>query len=68
MGYVLKHRPDGTADIVLVQEVADSTVVEANETVPRGNASRDEWAAYAASRGIHVDDEMTRTEIKALVQ
>jgi hypothetical protein len=33
---------------------------------PRGNAGRDEWAAYATSRGYEVDDEWGRDDIRDL--
>jgi hypothetical protein len=35
---------------------------------PRGNASRDAWAAYAASRDIEIEDDMSRDDIVAAVQ
>lgn len=38
-----------------------------DEDRPRGNASRDEWAAYAQSLGIEVPEDAGREEIKALV-
>lgn len=31
---------------------------------PRGNASREVWAEYAASRGVHVTDGMSRNKIR----
>ena len=34
---------------------------------PRGNASRDDWAAYAASRGIEFDENASRDELRAAV-
>ncbi|KUF07185.1 hypothetical protein [Leucobacter sp. G161] len=34
---------------------------------PRGNASRDEFAAYATALGIEFDAEASRDEIRALV-
>lgn len=34
---------------------------------PRGNASRDKWAAYAAARDIEVEDDMNRDDIIAAV-
>lgn len=36
--------------------------------VPAGNASRDDWAAYAVSLGFDVLDEWKRDDIKALIQ
>lgn len=38
----------------------------ATAEVPKGNASRDEWAAYATAQGYDVDDEWTRDEIRDL--
>ena len=35
---------------------------------PRGNASRDEWAAYAAVLGVEVPEDAKRADIKALVE
>ena len=40
----------------------DSGALEA----PKGNASRDEWAAYATSRGYDIDDEWGRDDIRDL--
>lgn len=37
-------------------------------TKPRGNAGRDAWAKYAASKGIEFDDDASRDEIKAAVE
>jgi len=34
---------------------------------PRGNASRGEWAAYAASFGIEVPEAAKRDDIKVLI-
>ena len=33
---------------------------------PKGNAGRDEWAAYATARGYAVDDEWGRDDIRDL--
>lgn len=35
---------------------------------PRGNASRQEWAAYAVSLGVEVTDDMTRNKIRDAAQ
>lgn len=35
---------------------------------PRGNASREEWAAFAVSLGIEVSEDAKRDEIKVLVE
>jgi hypothetical protein len=34
---------------------------------PRGNQSRDDWAAYATGRGIAFDENASRDEIRAAV-
>jgi hypothetical protein len=34
---------------------------------PKGNASRDSWAAYAAQEGVELEDDMTRDDIIAAV-
>lgn len=34
--------------------------------VPRGNASREEWAAYATARGYDIDDGWGRDDIRDL--
>ncbi|HEX7349594.1 hypothetical protein [Brachybacterium sp.] len=36
--------------------------------VPRGNASREVWAEYAASLGIEVPEDAKRDDIKVLVE
>ena len=43
---------------------------ESDESVqpPAGNASRDEWAAFAAGLGIVVEDSTKRDEIRAQVE
>jgi hypothetical protein len=33
---------------------------------PKGNASRDEWAAYAKANGYDVDDDWSRDDIRDL--
>lgn len=68
---VVVNVDDGTAsklgrDWVAVEKAATRPAVEDDGT-PRGNASRDEWAAYAESLGIDVPDEAKRDEIKDLV-
>lgn len=35
---------------------------------PKGNASRDEWAAYADSLGVEYDEGAGREDIKAAVE
>lgn len=35
---------------------------------PKGNASREEWAAYAAQVGVEVPDGATRNEIRDAVK
>jgi hypothetical protein len=44
-------------------EADESSVLER----PAGNASREDWAAYAAQEGVDVTDEMKREDIKAAV-
>jgi hypothetical protein len=44
------------------QEEAPVTVEK-----PRGNASREAWAEYAVSLGVHVGDDLSRDDIKNLV-
>lgn len=34
---------------------------------PAGNASREDWAAFAAQEGVEVNDNMKRDDIKAAV-
>lgn len=36
-------------------------------SLPPGNGSREAWAAYAASLGLTVTDDLARNEIRALV-
>ncbi len=52
----------------MAEQVAatDATVSGDTQEAPKGNASRDEWAAYAAARGYEIDDEWTRDEIRDL--
>jgi hypothetical protein len=47
---------------------SEADTVEGSETVevPKGNASREEWAAYAAALGHEVDDEWGRDDIRDL--
>jgi hypothetical protein len=35
---------------------------------PRGNASRDDWAAYATGRGVEFDEQASQREIRAAVE
>ena len=48
----------------------DWLLVEAHESdgAPKGNASRDEWAAYATGLGIDVPEDAKRDDIKVLVE
>lgn len=39
-----------------------------SDGAPRGNASRDEWAAYADSKGVAYDDDAKREDIKAAIE
>lgn len=38
------------------------------DDAPRGNASRDEWAAYADSKGVQYDEDAKREDIKAAIE
>lgn len=40
---------------------------QADDGAPRGNASRDEWAAYAATLGVEVAEDAKRDDIKAAI-
>lgn len=46
------------------EEQADAP---AEDEKPRGNASREAWADYAKSLGLHVSDDLSRDDIKNLV-
>ena len=35
---------------------------------PRGNGSREAWAEYATSRGVEITDDLSRDDIKNLVE
>lgn len=54
--------------VVPVEKIETSSVppVVPGE-VPAGNASREEWAAYAIASGIEVPEDAKRDDIKALV-
>jgi hypothetical protein len=41
---------------------------EEPQTKPRGNGSRDAWAQYAASRGVQITDDLSRDDIKNMVE
>lgn len=71
----LDQAPDGgyEPDVATLDEPAPAEPEpEANEDRgpepprPRGNASTEEWAAYAAWFGIDVDPGMTRDDIRSL--
>ena len=53
---------DAAARVPEVDAADGSEAVE----VPKGNASREEWAAYAAALGHEVDDEWGRDDIRDL--
>jgi hypothetical protein len=55
---------NNAAAAVSDDDVADATSEAAER--PKGNAGRDEWAAYATARGYDVDDEMGRDDIRDL--
>jgi hypothetical protein len=51
------------------QAAAEAGVTPPAEAVvekPKGNAGRDEWAAYATAQGHDIDDEWGRDDIRAL--
>jgi hypothetical protein len=57
------------AESMAAQAAAADEVVpvpEAEPEAPRGNATRDEWAAFAASQGVAVTDDQGRDEIRDL--
>lgn len=45
----------------------EQTAAPVADEKPRGNASREAWADYAESLGIHVGDDLSRDDIKNLV-
>ncbi len=45
---------------------ADEAPPAAHAEAPKGNASRDEWAAYATARGHDINDEWSRDDIRDL--
>lgn len=55
---------------VAARTATDSTgtEVESQPAPPNKNASRDEWAAYADSRGVQYPEGAKRDEIQALVE
>lgn len=52
----------------------DESAPEAQEKAPtadekpRGNASREAWADYAKSRGVQITDDLSRDDIKNMVE
>lgn len=42
----------------------DGATVAASVERPAGNASRDEWAAYAEAQGVDVSDDMSRNDLR----
>ena len=44
----------------------EAEAAEGAEEAPKGNASRDEWAAYATAQGYDIDDEWGRDDIRGL--
>jgi len=58
------------AEQVATNDAAASAGVTPPEVVPteapKGNASRDEWAAYATAQGHDIDDEWGRDDIRDL--
>lgn len=41
---------------------------EASDGAPRGNASREEWAEYATSKGVEFAEDAKRDDIKAAIE
>jgi hypothetical protein len=52
----------------LAQAAGSAGEEGAEPTPPAGNASREEWVAFAATLGITVEDSTKRDEIRALVE
>ena len=48
-------------------EWGDPETTQADDGIPRGNASREVWAAYADSLGVEYAPESKRAEIKAAI-
>jgi hypothetical protein len=49
-----------------VTDPAEAPVPVAAAEAPKGNASRDEWAAYATAQGHDIDDTWSRDDIRDL--
>lgn len=45
----------------------EQTPAPAEDDKPRGNASREAWAEYAQAHGVEVTDDLSRDDIKDLV-
>jgi hypothetical protein len=56
---------DAAASVTPEADAPEDSEAAATEA-PRGNASRDEWAAYATARGHDIDDEWSRDDIRDL--
>lgn len=61
-GYTIKHYVEPLAIPVDLQPAVPPLA-----ELPGGNASREDWAAAAAARGIEVTEEMKRDDIRELV-
>lgn len=57
---------DRTTDVASAHVTARAPSSEAPK--PRGNAGRDAWAKYAASKGVEFDESASRDDIKAAVE
>jgi len=66
-----EHLAGGTAVDDAVESTSPALDPAANEAAsaeaPKGNASREEWATFAASLGVQVPEDAKRDEIRALV-
>lgn len=62
--------PDGVevGDHLLDGKTTTSGASSGGTQAPKGNASRDEWAAYADSLGVEYDEDAGRDDIKAAVE
>lgn len=45
-----------------------ATTAPADDGRPKGNGSRDDWAAYATAKGVTFTDDAGRDDIKAAVE
>lgn len=55
-------------DLGVTVEGGEVAAAAAGDDVPRGNASRDEWAEYAYREGIAIGETWTRNEVRDAVR